>query len=114
MSKTNALTLPFWVIAAHELETPAPCARCLSKTHAPVAFSDATHAMHYLRALRDKNPGVWRIRLVDSAGLMLFAADLHHHGVPAIPFDPQPDGTGGIDITLAELLALPDVAQSRK
>jgi hypothetical protein len=94
---------PFWVVLEkkHTLNPPeqTPC----DDPKAPHAFTD-THKL--TRFLSDRRGGRWDVNLIaDNAGLVVAIAAAHEQGVSGICFDPEPDGTGGQLISLADLLS---------
>jgi hypothetical protein len=55
--------------------------------------------------LHDRQVGRWMVRLVgDRPGFAGLVAELQANGATGICLDPMPDGSGGVDVPLAELL----------
>jgi hypothetical protein len=67
----------------------------------PLAFSRAEGMVAYLEAHGNSR---WDVRCVSrEAGLEAFA-DLHESGYALVCMDPETDGSGGQELTLAELI----------
>jgi hypothetical protein len=106
MSNSHPVHLPFWVLMPEKVENPAEHAEC-GTADLPIAFS-TTPAMSDYLAARGKggSGGSWGMRLVTQGSLMFLIADLHQHGSRGVCLDPEPDGSGGTEIPLSELMKL--------
>jgi hypothetical protein len=97
----HTLNLPFWAVTSRKSASTPPTAHRASSTHG-MAFS-TTDKM--IQALDGCGAGHWRISLVgDGPGLVMLAADLHFDGVTGLCIDPKPDGSGGTEVPVGDLL----------
>ena len=97
----HALNLPFWAVTQRKQASLPPIVECASSTHA-MAFSTTDKMVQALDACA---AGHWKISLVgDGAGLVMLAADLHLDGARELRIDPKPDGSGGTDVPIGDLL----------
>jgi hypothetical protein len=88
------LTAPFWVAIPRE---PASHAR-----EQPFAFSTTDEVSRFFRA---RIVGLWKLRLIGGrSDVVLLISDLHRDAVTGLCLDPEPDGTGGTHIPLADVL----------
>ena len=95
------LTLPLWFVTEHiqptnpeqaPAETPGP-ALIFTNLEKLVAFK------------RSNRGGEWKMEAADDReGLVIVIADLHRLGITALLIDPPPDGDGGEQISLADLM----------
>ena len=92
------LTFPFWIIVPL---SPKLGDGCASPVHVSM-FSSAARAIAYLEGNED---GQWDVRLVARSSRKEIAAFLKHIGANEICHEPNPDGTGGHTIKIADLLA---------
>jgi hypothetical protein len=98
------LSIPFWITTEryHVLVEPdeTPC----DEPDAPHAFVSAAKLTAFLDA---RKGGSWKVDLVsDRESLVVAISDLHQKGVTHLCVDPDPDGSGGELVSLAEALAL--------
>lgn len=94
--------LPFWIVTErkHVLNPPA---------HIPCADPDAAHAFssaEKLAAFMQARGGArWDInQVVDQPGVIVAIAELHANGIEKICIDAEPDGSGGLLVSVADVL----------
>ncbi len=97
------LELPFWLITErkHVLNPPPniPCA----DPDAAHAFTSAQKLAEFLKA---RDGGRWEInQAADREGVLIAVSELHQQGLASICIDPEPDGSGGLLVSLRDLLA---------
>jgi hypothetical protein len=103
MSAANSpVEFPFWVLIPGVVKEPAPIDEC-GTGDLPLAFSTTEKMMPYMSA---RKAGDWRVRLVSHDMLVLLIAELHALGSRGICLDPEPDGAGGIEISLGDLMKI--------
>jgi hypothetical protein len=95
--------LPFWIVTEqkHVLNPPAkvPC----NDPFAPHAFTIAEKLTAFLD---ERKSGRWTVAHVyDADALLLAVADAKDNQATHICFDPEPDGSGGELVNLADVLA---------
>ncbi len=100
------IRLPFWLVTKqkHVLNPPdtIPC----DDPQSPHAFTTMDGLSVFMQARRGGN---WEVSLIgDRNGLLAAIADLHHDGIPSICFDPEPDGSGGEVVNIADVFAVLD------
>jgi hypothetical protein len=95
MSIAASIRFPFWVLAPSISDSHAGTAG-----HIP-AFTDSATLAAYLKSQHGRDR---HIRLITRDSLVLFLADLHLIRSPGLRFDPRPDGSGGTQISIAELM----------
>jgi hypothetical protein len=96
------LRLPLWFITERNVRSIGE--------HTPCNDPRATHVFTETEGLaallRAGSSGRWQIDLVaDSDELLLVLGDLHHKKVANVCVDPGPDGSGGVLVALADLVA---------
>lgn len=95
------ITFPFWIVSPRTVPSPALATESCAAVGIPLAFSDSARMIAYLESQSAKR---WDVRYVArDAGMDAFA-DLHESGHASVCMDPEIDGTGGHEITLAELI----------
>jgi hypothetical protein len=97
------LSLPIWFVTERAQESPSvnqPCA----KGGGVLAFSSTENLTEFLA---ERQSGEWKINLVgDREGLILIIAIAHNHGMETICMDAKPDGSGGTELSLSDLMNL--------
>ena len=101
---TAMLNLPIWFLTQERNAEPqswhAPC----DESGAVIAFSTTEKLTAFLA---NRQSGEWKVSLVsDRAGLVFIVALAHNSGLESICFDLGPDGSGGEQIFLNELMSL--------
>ena len=98
----RSLEIPFWIIAErkHILDPPA---------HIPCAEPDAAHAFttaEKLAAFMSARGGArWDINQVATReGVIVAIAELHAQGIGTICIDAEPDGSGGVLVSISDVL----------
>jgi len=96
------LSIPFWLISErkHVLNPPAkiPCA----DPDAVHAFTTAEKLAAFMKA---RGGARWEINQVaDHEGVIVAVGDLHARGADKLCIDPEPDGSGGLLISLSDVL----------
>jgi hypothetical protein len=95
------LRLPLWFVYDRRAKSPPQHAPC-DDTGSTLAFSVIENLTAFLHA---RKGGRWKLELAsDLRELTGMLADLHERGDTSICLDPEPDGSGGELVTLAELL----------
>ena len=92
------LRFPFWILIPRD---PAPDAGCDTPNHV-ATFSSAARAVSYMEAA---GSGKWDVRLVSRPSRREIEEFLRRFGVTRVCHDREPDGTGGTEMTVDELLA---------
>jgi hypothetical protein len=95
----HSIVYPLWVVMQFTLNEAVEV--CEDSKLAP-AFSSRPQAEAFIRQ-HQANWSVHRVTGIDE--LILLAADLHHIGYHGICIDPEPDGSGGRTVPIAEILA---------
>jgi hypothetical protein len=99
------LTLPLWIVTEHIKPTDAEH----TSEHEPgtaLIFRGVENLIEFRKANRG---GEWKMEAADDReGLVILIADLHRLNVSSLLLDPENDGTGGEQITLADLVAFAD------
>ncbi len=99
----SEIRLPFWVVTERNAASRPPNDPCDMPT-AIHAFSTTDGLTTFLDT---RNAGALKVSLVANLeGLILAIADIHHTGSTALCFDPDPDGSGGDAVSLADLLVI--------
>jgi hypothetical protein len=97
MSTAVPLRLPFWALV------PSVSDSHVGATGLLPAFSDSATLATYMA---DHKGSDRHIRLVTRDTLVLFLADAHLLVGQGIRLDPKPDGTGGTEVPISELMKL--------
>jgi hypothetical protein len=99
------LTLPLWFVTEHIKPTDSEHA----SEHEPgtaLVFRGVERLVEFKKANRG---GEWKFEAADDReGLVILIADLHRLNVSSLLLDPADDGTGGEQITLADLVGFAD------
>ena len=97
------LELPFWLIAEHQdVVNPPPLKPC-DEPEAAHCFTSIEKLAAFMKA---RGGATWQIeQIADDEGVIVAVAKLHQAGTKAICIDPQPDGSGGLLVSLSHLLA---------
>jgi hypothetical protein len=98
MSTVTPVRFPLWVFMP--VESAAPSAE---HGICPLAFSETAAISDYMSPRKARDG---KMRLVNHHTLLLFVADLHRLGFAGIRLDPEPDGTGGTEVAISELMKL--------
>jgi hypothetical protein len=103
------LRLPLWFVYDRQSKVPAERPPC-DDPGSTLAFSTTAKLTAFLQA---RQAGKWKLSLAcDAKNLLQMVADLHDRGEFQVCLDPEPDGSGGEKVMLAELLefseTLPD------
>jgi len=98
------LSLPLWLVTERRLkDIPALEHLAADGSRAILAFNCTEQVAELLRIGK---AGRWKIDLAsDSTELLLLLADHHSHGVSHICLNPEPDGSGGQLVPLADVFA---------
>jgi hypothetical protein len=95
------ITFPFWIVSPRTVPSPVQEVEGCAAVGIPLAFSDSARMVAYFESQGAKR---WDVRYVArNSGIEAFA-DLHDSGHASICMDPEIDGSGGHEITLAELI----------
>jgi hypothetical protein len=100
MPADTIISYPFWVLIPGLVDEPAPNPEC-GYGDLPLAFSAADKMLPYLSA---RKAGDWRMRLVTRDTLFLLISELNHGANRGICLDVEPDGSGGTEIPLSDLM----------
>jgi len=93
---------PFWIVIEDEHILNAPQTVPCQDPSALHAFTSTDKLTEFLSA---RKGGRWRIDLVgDSEAIVVAVAVAHDRGAANICFDPEPDGTGGELVSIADVL----------
>ena len=99
------LTLPLWFITEH-IKPSDPEHTAENEPGAALAFTDLEKLLAFKKANRG---GEWKMEAADDPeGLVIIIADLHRLNIATFTLDPAKDGTGGEQITLADLVTFAD------
>lgn len=97
------IELPLWFVTEQKAGAPPEHPPC-DDSDAIIAFSALEKFTEYW-ALR--KGGRYKVTLaVDRESLVVAIADVHSSGQPTICLDPKPDGTGGTQVYLADLVSM--------
>ena len=97
------LTLPLWFITERNPRAEGTAAL----REDPGAILGFTSMEKLAAFLSKQQAGEWKLQLTtDRDGLVLIVAIAHNNGAETICFDSEPDGSGGRQVTLSELLVL--------
>jgi hypothetical protein len=95
------LRLPLWFVYDRQPKVPAEHPLCDDPGLA-LAFSTTAKLTAFLHA---RQAGKWKLSLsCDAKNLLGVVAEFHERGEFQVCLDPEPDGTGGEKVMLAELL----------
>ncbi len=95
------LTFPFWIVNPRTVPSPVPDSNGCAASGLPLAFTDSARMVSYLEA---RGATRWDVRYVAREAGMEAFADLHDSGHASICMDPEIDGSGGHELTLAEVI----------
>jgi hypothetical protein len=95
MATAQPIRLPFWVLI--------PKVGSGELHDLPPAFSETVGMSSFLVS---RNSREWETRLINHLTLVLLIADLHALGSRGVFLDPAPDGSGGTEIPLSDLMKL--------
>jgi hypothetical protein len=87
--------LPSTAAATGEVDTLAD--------RVPLLFTTAERMVAFMQASGGRR---WEVRYITRDSGLQLLGDLHDSGFAAVHVDPQPDGSGGHEIALAELVLL--------
>jgi hypothetical protein len=98
-----SVDLPFWIVAEqhHILYPPAhePC----DEANTAHCFTAAEKLTAYMTA---RGGARWSIdQVADREGVIVLVSGLYERGINSICIDPEPDGSGGLLVSLSDLLA---------
>jgi hypothetical protein len=96
------IPFPFWLM------TPAGPAAETGERRVPLAFSSVERMSEFLKI---QSQGEWAVQLVNRYSVAEVIAHLNASGVPLIRYDISQDGSGGLEASLAEILAASSQAQ---
>jgi hypothetical protein len=96
--------LPLWIIhPRHTDEKLPPMHEPCDEPGHTLAFSSTSRLTEFLKA---RQAGNWNVHLVsDHHELVGVLADIHSHGIPALCIDTDDDGSGGANLSIAEIIA---------
>jgi hypothetical protein len=99
------LTLPLWIVTEH-IQPTNPDHKLGHEPGTALAFSSSNRLFKFMSA---HLAGEWKMQMAaDRDGLVILIADLHRLQIAALALDPEIDGKGGEQLTLAELVAFAD------
>jgi hypothetical protein len=101
-----SVNLPFWLIVERrDVLNPPPNEPC-EQPKAVHAFTALEKLTVFMKA---RGGATWRIhQIASSEDVIASVAKLYEKGVAAICIDPGPDGSGGLLVSLSDLLAAYD------
>lgn len=95
------LKFPLWIVRPRTVPAPVPEVEGCAFSGVPLVFWRTDRMVAYLEAHGNSR---WDVRCVmREAGMEAFA-DLHESGYASVCMDPEADGSGGQEMTLAELI----------
>jgi hypothetical protein len=95
--------LPFWIIIDRENVLRPPPKEPCDEPKAAHAFTTAEKLAEFMRA---RGRGKWQIdQIADQEGVIVAVAQLYEQGHHALCIDPESDGSGGLPVSLSDLLA---------
>jgi hypothetical protein len=96
------LQLPLWTVTEH-IKPSDPENVTRTKPGTMLAFGSSDKLLRFMTA---NVGGEWKMEMAaDREGLIILIADLHRLEIETIRLNPELDGTGGEQITLADLVA---------
>src|ERR1700759_5514740 len=96
------LPIPFWLVSARKhVLNPPPQTPC-DDPEAVHAFTTADNLAQFMQARGGARREINQV--ADRAGAIVPIAELHSRGVGKLCIDPEPDGSGGLLISLADVL----------
>ena len=104
------LRLPLWFVYDRKPNVPPEYQPC-DDPNGALAFSTTENLLAFLNA---RQGGTWNLKMVcEAKGLFDIVAELHKRTGIQVCLDPEPDGSEGERVTLAELLELSDSLRKR-
>ena len=101
----HMLALPLWIVTEH-IQPTDPEHTSEHERGTASAFSSVGNFVEFKKANRG---GEWKMEAADDReGLVIVIADLHRLNIGVLILDPANDGTGGDQLTLADLVAFAD------
>src|SRR5262245_3593253 len=97
-----SIELPLWlIIERKDVLNPPPQDPC-DDPRAVHCFTSVEKLMAFMKA---RGGATWQIeQIADDEGVILAAASLHSAGTKTLCIDPAPDGSGGVLVSLSDLL----------
>jgi hypothetical protein len=90
-----------WVVTSRKSVVSPPIEPCDAPNHA-LGFSSPDKLVEFLNS---GQAGRWMVRLVgDRPSFGALVDELQRYGATGICLDPAPDGSGGVNVPLADLL----------
>ena len=101
-----SVELPFWLIAGRrDVLNPPPHEPC-DEPAAAHAFTSADKLVAFMKA---RGGATWQVdQIADAEGVIIAVSKLHQNGTKSICIDAHPDGSGGLLVSLSDLLAAHD------
>jgi hypothetical protein len=97
------LNLPIWSVTEH-IQTVDAIDSHSSEPGTALVFSSADKLFKFMNA---NLGGEWKMAMAsDRDGLIILIADFHRMDVGTLRMNPETDGNGGEEFTLADLMAL--------
>jgi hypothetical protein len=101
----SMLTLPLWIVTEH-IQPTNPDHTPEHEPGTALAFSSSGKLFKFMSAHLG---GEWKMQMAaDRDGLVVLIADLHRLNITTLKLDPEKDGTGGEQLSLADLVAYAD------
>lgn len=101
-----SVDLPFWLITQHNDVLNPPSTEPCEQPNAAHAFTAVEKLTAFMKA---RGGATWHIdQIADREGVIVTVAKLYERGMPSICIDPEPDGSGGLLVSLSDLLAAYD------
>jgi hypothetical protein len=94
--------LPFWLIRERSNVLKLPAHEPCDDPKAAHCFTSAEKLSEFMRA---HGGARWQIdQVADDVGVIVAVADLHQHGFRDLCVDPEADGSGGLIVSIGDLL----------
>jgi hypothetical protein len=98
-----SLELPFWLITERRDVLNPPVQEPCDDPQAAHCFTSIEKLTAFMKA---RGGATWQIdQIADDEGVIIAVAKLYHAGAKTVCIDPGPNGSGGLLVSLADLLA---------
>jgi hypothetical protein len=101
-----SIELPFWLITEHRDVLNPPAQEPCDAPNAAHCFTSIDRLTAFMKA---RGGATWQIeQIADDEGVIVAVAKLHQIGIKELCIDPAPNGSGGLLVSLSDLLSAHD------